>query len=152
MKSRQFSLFARRRMLLPKKAILEAMTPIAEKFIAEAKAQGEDSPRMAFLILTKTGLLPFLEFFLNFSSSEKFETSPQVSAHPSLALIKWLQAESSRTGGVVALQLIRAECSSTGSAESFRTGGVIPHSSPHDVRSSTHAVEELPQGPQGTTA
>ena len=38
------------------KAILEAMTPIAEKFFAEAKAQGEDSPRMAFLILTNTGL------------------------------------------------------------------------------------------------
>ena len=38
------------------KAILEAMTPIAEKFFAEAQAQGEDSPRMAFLILTKTGL------------------------------------------------------------------------------------------------
>ena len=32
-----------------KKAILEAMTPIAEKFIAETNAQGEDSPRMAFL-------------------------------------------------------------------------------------------------------
>ena len=28
-------------MLLHKKAILEAMTPIAEKFIAEANAQGE---------------------------------------------------------------------------------------------------------------
>ena len=30
------------------------MTPIAEKFIAEAKAQGEDSPRMAFLIVTES--------------------------------------------------------------------------------------------------
>ena len=32
---------------------LEAMTPFAEKFIAEANAQGEDSPRMAFLIVTE---------------------------------------------------------------------------------------------------
>ena len=51
-KSRQFSMFARRRMFLHK-AFLEAMTPIAEKFIAEANAQGEDSPRMAFLIVTE---------------------------------------------------------------------------------------------------
>ena len=35
------------------KAILKAMTPIAEKFIAEANAQGEDSPRMAFLIVSR---------------------------------------------------------------------------------------------------
>ena len=33
--------------------VLPAMTPIAEKFIAEANAQGEDSPRMAFLIVTE---------------------------------------------------------------------------------------------------
>ena len=34
-------------------AILEAMTPFAEKFIAEGNAQGEDSPRMAFLFVTE---------------------------------------------------------------------------------------------------
>ena len=58
-------------------------------------------------------------FVFDFSSSEKFKTSPLVSAHPSWALIKWLLAEL------------------------FRTSGVISHSSPHDVRSSTHAVERV---------
>ena len=62
------------------------MTPIAEKFIAEAKAQGEDSPRMAFLILTKRGLLPFPEFFGFFQLGKvhNFQasfTSSELSAH-----------------------------------------------------------------------
>ena len=38
---------------------------------------------------------------MTFSRDEKFKTFPLVSAHPSLALIKWLPAESSRTRGVV---------------------------------------------------
>ena len=37
--------------------------PIAEKFIAEAKAQGEDSPRMAFLIVTEKRLWSIPDFF-----------------------------------------------------------------------------------------
>ena len=44
------------------KAFLEAMTPIAEKFIAEANAQGEDSPRMAFLIVTERRFSPIPDF------------------------------------------------------------------------------------------
>ena len=44
------------------KAFLEAMTPIAEKFIAEANAQGEDSPRMAFLIVTVRRFSPISDF------------------------------------------------------------------------------------------
>ena len=44
------------------KAILEAMTPIAEEFIAEANAQGEDSPRMAFLIVTERRFSTILDF------------------------------------------------------------------------------------------
>jgi len=51
------------------KAILEAMTPIAEKFIAEAKAQGEDSPRMAFLIVTESeGLAPRLRGMMSMTA------------------------------------------------------------------------------------
>lgn len=43
------------------KAILDAMTPIAEKYIAEAKAQGEESPRVAFSIVTESeGIAPRL--------------------------------------------------------------------------------------------
>ena len=38
------------------------MTPIAEKFIAEAHAQGEDSPRMAFLIVTESRFSPIPDF------------------------------------------------------------------------------------------
>ena len=49
-------------LLSQKKAILEAMTPFAEKFIAEANAQGEDSPRMAFLIVTERRFSPFPDF------------------------------------------------------------------------------------------
>ena len=44
------------------KGFLEAMTPIAEKFIAEANAQGEDSPRMAFLIVTVRRFSPIPDF------------------------------------------------------------------------------------------
>ena len=45
-------------------------------------------------------------------AGEKFKNSPLVAAHPSRALIKWLLAES------------------------LRTGGVIAHSSSHEVQSS----------------
>ena len=48
-KSRQFSFFCETSDVAAQRAILEAMTPIAEKFIAEAKAQGEDSPRKGLL-------------------------------------------------------------------------------------------------------
>ena len=44
------------------KAILEAMTPITGKFIAEANAQGGDPPRMAFLIVTVTRFSPIPDF------------------------------------------------------------------------------------------
>ena len=57
------------------KAILEAMTPIDEKFIAEANAQGEDSPRIAFFIVTKRRFLPIPEFS-GFCGMEEFKNSP----------------------------------------------------------------------------
>ena len=127
--SRQFSLFARRRMLLPKKAILEAMTPIAEEFIVEPKAQGEDSPRMAFLIVTERRLWPIPEFS-RFSRDEKVQKLPAM--------------------------LISSELS----AHQVSPNGVTPHwrSRPGlqlacgPIVSYTHAVEEFPRGPQGTTA
>ena len=154
------------------KAILEAMTPIAKKFFAEAKAQGEDSPRMALLILTKTGLLPFPDFFY-YSSSEKFKISPLVLTHPSCALIKWLLAESSRTGGVVA-HSSSSELSAHqmgvrrvfGGPPFYLAGAKDQSVSSTNGRSSCRTrtsfklhfavaptlLKELPQGPQGTTA
>ena len=62
-------------MLLHKKAILEAMTPIDEKFIAEANAQGEDPPRIAFFIMTKRRFFPIPEFS-RFCGIEEFKNSP----------------------------------------------------------------------------
>ena len=56
-------------------AILEAMTPFAEKFIAEANAQGEDSPRMAFLFVTERRFSPIPEFS-GFCGMEEFKNSP----------------------------------------------------------------------------
>merc|ERR1712232_1034749 len=38
-----------------KKAIEEAMTPIATKYIEEAKAKGEEDPELAFLMATESG-------------------------------------------------------------------------------------------------
>ena len=58
------------------KAFLEAMTPIAEKFIAEANAQGEDSPRMAFLIVTVRRFSPIPEF-LGFSRDGEVQKTPR---------------------------------------------------------------------------
>ena len=79
------------------KAILEAMTPIAEKFIAKAKAQGEDSPRLAFLIVSERRLSRIPEFS-GFSRDEGVQNLPaglissELSAHqmsPSGVASQW---------------------------------------------------------------
>ena len=51
------------------------MTPIAEKFIAEAEAQGGFSVN-GFLIVTKRGLWPFPEYFLKLFQLGKVQKFP----------------------------------------------------------------------------
>ena len=81
-KSRQFSPFCETSDVPAQKAILEARTPNAEKFIAEAKAQGGFSAN-CLLDSDQERIVAVCGFFFGFSSSEKFKTSPLVSAHPS---------------------------------------------------------------------
>ena len=63
------------------------MTPIAEKFIAEANAQGEDSPRMAFLIVTVRRFSLSIPEFSGFSRDGEVQKLParlissELSAH-----------------------------------------------------------------------
>ena len=64
-----------------KKTVLKAMTAIAEKFFVEAKAQGGFSAK-ALLDGDQERIVAVSVFFGGFSSSEKFKTSPLVSAHP----------------------------------------------------------------------
>ena len=68
------------------KAILEAMTPVAEKFIAETNAQGEDSPQMAFLFVIERRFSPIPDFsgFSRDGGVQKLPTrliSSELSAH-----------------------------------------------------------------------